>query len=932
MRTRKKGIKKNKKYRTCFKIYKGGRSSSSDRASSDPSRVVSIGQPKASSPKAAASSPKAAASSPKAAASSPKASSIDLSKIVPVHKLKGRGRDRQLPYKANIHSEDDALHPEKTEGLESNLRVKLDLLDSTYKKIERNTKRLERRIQASTPPPPPIELSPSGRDLITTYTPELDILDIGLRIPVIGKPTATTPQYVLIPFEYKYHRLLPLSFLAKKQVSPQTKEHAKMVRYIGLFPKTYTYLSPIIFYSLMGVNRLDLYGKALVLGKLRDELIPNIALSTVEVIESRLFTNRDETIKILKNMKQIVKNDDVIGPTPANPYASDIPNISNISPTTELPSPTSLQVVGYSKHPMFRTQPMPRHEEMQLVKLSEKHKKIGGEDYAFIFAHGSIAHELSPEIKLLANKYLRVIELGKAGQILSANYHSIVFEINNILRDPFYNAMFDNTDEGEMMRKSAFTLLCPYISSDKISLCNSGDTFDLVDITHDRTFSGHVVDSMIKDNHKITYKTFKNGISMGIFLPVDYTTDKSTPYTAKKELFKLYPGTTFVSTNTNMNMVETLLPIAIKENRRINVMIMSCGVSYTAGDNIYDVPADSKPGVNNPAINLLTVCKKYLTKLNNLIDHYVTDFYSDGVLNFTHSYVNGINIFTGYRDYAKNGNNDILFTIARHVITFYMSKFQLFSQFAHSASGKVEENFSFAGLNSYRQSNDLISGRNSHKGEWYSSYIDEIIKVKIFLMHEFINVFSSRIVMIRTSLDIIVENLTELRGKYGPGPFPGDVLTQNTCDMLDQAIYSSKIMNDYFKRLEYLAIYINNGLTLDEHDPESFLDYQKYREIKKEYDEGAAKEFYENLVENLDYDRFEGENVGFNERVYKSKLLNPLTNASFRKTKRFMYKYSTLPNYDQIKDRRKTMKKQLYDKMKIGKHARKAKKSSDVSV
>jgi stress response protein YsnF len=121
-------------------------------------------------------------------------------------------------------------------------------------------------------------------------------------------------------------------------------------------------------------------------------------------------------------------------------------------------------------------------------------------------------------------------------------------------------------------------------------------------------------------------------------------------------------------------------------------------------------------------------------------------------------------------------------------------------------------------------------------------------------------------------------------------------------------------------------------LTLDQHDPESFLDYKKYREIKKEYDEGATKEFYENLVENLDYDRYEGENVGFNERVYKSKLLNPLTTGPFRKTKRFMYRYSTLPDYDQIKDRRKTMKKQLYDKMKIGKHARKAKKSSDVSV
>ena len=920
MITRKKGIKKYKKYRTCFKIYKGGHSSSSDRASDDPRSVVSIGQPKASSPKAA---------SPKA--SSPKAASIDLSKIVPLHKLKGIGRDRHLPYKANIHSENDSMPRKSTEGLESKISHRLDLLNSSDEKIERNRKKLERRIRAITvPPPPPIELSPGGHNLITTYTPDLDIVDNGLRIPVIDKPTETTPEYILTPFEYKYHRLLPLSFLTKKEASQKTKEYATLIETIDLFPTTYTYLSPIIFYSLMRMNRLDLYGKALVLGKLRDELIPNIALSSIEVIESRFFTSRDETIEIMKNMEQLFKNRDLIGPTPANPRGIDLIDINVITPDTTSPSPTSLQVVGYSKHPMFRTQSMSRREEMQLVKLSEKHKKIRGEDYAFIFAHGEIAHELSPEIKLLANKYLRIIEFGKVGQALNPNYFSIVFEVNNILRNPFYNAMFDNTEEGEMIRKSVFTLLCPYISSDYISLCSHSDTFDLVDITHERTFSGNVVDSKIKDTHEVTYKTIMNMISMGIFLPVDYTTDKLTQYTAKKELFKLYPGTTFLSTTTNMNLVETLLPIAIKENRRINLMIMSCSVSYTHGDGLYDVPVDTKPGVNNPAINVLTSSKKYLSKLNNFINDYLVTFFSDGVVTLTHSYVNGTNVFTGYRDYVKDGMNDILFTIAERVNSFYFRMFRLFSQMEVSSIGKVQENFSFSGLNTYHISNDVISSNNPYKGKWYHKYIDEIIKVKIFLMHEFKKIVSLRIVMVRTSLDIIVENLTELRAKYGPGPFPSNTLA--LCNILDNAISCASVMNNYFMRLEDVSNYINSGLSLSESDHDSFLEFKKYREIKKEYDEGVVKEFYEHLVENLDYDRFEGENVGFKERVYKSKLLNPLTTGPFRKTKRFMYRYSTLQNYDKIKDIRKTMKKQLYDKMKIGKHARKAKKSSHVSV
>jgi hypothetical protein len=930
MRTRKKGIKKHKKYRTCFKIYRGGRSSSSNKSSDKGSdrlqevlRVSSAGPANAaSSPKRVASSPKKVASSPKRVASSPKkvASSPKFSTgVVPVDKLKGRGRDRDLPYKANIHSEDDSLPDDIIEGLKSKAR----------EKMERNRKKLERRIRASTPPPPPVELSPRGRNLLTTYTPELDIVDIGIRTPVHGR--VTTTGYIMKPFEYNYHRLLPLSYLTKREVEQKTKENAKMLVLIELFPKTYIYLSPIICHTLMGINRLDLYGKVLVLGALRDELIPNISLTSVEVMESRFFTSRDETIQIMKNIEQIVKSRDLTGPTPANLYGTDIPDIDVISPITEPISPTSFQLIGYNKHPMFRTQPMSRDEEMELVKLSEKHEKIGAEDFAFVVAHGAIVNELSPEIKLLANKYLRIIELGKAGQVISFDYNSIVFEINNILRNPSYNAMFDNTDEGELMRKSAFSVLCPYISSDKIKLCDLDDTFYLVDITHDREFSGHVVDSKIKDNQKVTYKSFKNLLSMGIFLPVNYTTDKSTPYTAKKELFKLYPGTTFLSTTTNMKLVETLLPIAIKENRRINLIIMSCGVSYTVGDAIYDDHAETKPGINNPAIELLTGSKKYLSKLNNLIDKYVLDFYSDGVVNLLHKTINGAITFMGYRDYAKDGKIDILFTIAQHVNNFYTSKFKLFSQFLYSDLGKVEENFSFAGLNTYHQSNDLVSSRNPYKFAWYSSYIDEIIKVKIFLMHEFKKVLSLRIVMVRTSLDIIVQNLTELRARYGPGPFPSDVVMQNTCDMLDEAIQGATIMNEYFRRLEGVVIYINNGLT-PPNDPNSFLDYKKYREIKKEYDEGPAKEFYEKLVENLDYDRFEGENVGFNERLYKTKLLNPLTSGPFRKTQRFMYRYSTLPGYDQIKDRRKTMKKQLYDKMKIGKHARKAKKSSDVSV
>jgi hypothetical protein len=167
---------------------------------------------------------------------------------------------------------------------------------------------------------------------------------------------------------------------------------------------------------------------------------------------------------------------------------------------------------------------------------------------------------------------------------------------------------------------------------------------------------------------------------------------------------------------------------------------------------------------------------------------------------------------------------------------------------------------------------------------------------------------------------------------YGPGPFvdPG---TKSACNLLDEAIRCGSTMYNYFYRLAALSDYIEDGLSSDTSNPNSFISYTKYAEMRKEYYEKSAKEFYEEIVEDLDYDRFEGENVGFRERVYKAKHLNPLPSGrKFRKTARYMYKHKTLRDYDEIRQRRKTMKKKLYDDLRVGRHARKAKRSSGVSI
>ena len=201
-------------------------------------------------------------------------------------------------------------------------------------------------------------------------------------------------------------------------------------------------------------------------------------------------------------------------------------------------------------------------------------------------------------------------------------------------------------------------------------------------------------------------------------------------------------------------------------------------------------------------------------------------------------------------------------------------------------------------------------------------------------MTEFKEVCSTKIVMVKTALEVINKNVVELRSMYGPGPFSDPEYTRS-CDMLDSAAVYVKEALDYFTHLDILRVYILDGFFYDTDtnpDPDAFANYPKYVEMKKEYDDTSVKKIYEELTANLDYDRYEGVNVGFNERAYKVSLLNPLPYGIFRKTSRYMYKTKVLPNYDEARRRRKTMKQKLYDDEGIGRRAQQAKRSSGISV
>jgi hypothetical protein len=850
--------------------------------------------------------------------------------FVPLSKLEGKGRMPHLPYEKQIHSDDQNVIEMKNRELDKYIKEKfkqLDLISSSSSSQKKKT--YQRRIQQMKPPTPPqIELSPGGQNLATTYTPTFDIVEEPVRIPVLGKPHITTNGCIMKPFTYPYSHPLPLSYLQNSKINKLTKEESDIYRYISMFPITYEFLSPILLDILLKINKKDEYAKILVLGKLRDELIPFIAISPREAIKSRLLLSDTDIDNFMYWINLLQKVKASIGPTPLNIYEPEIPNINIMTPDTTAPDPTSLQVLGYNTHPMFRRL-LTEADKMELVELSEKNKKIKGEDFVFLIAHGSLRNELSPEMKYLANKYLRIIEIGKAGNSLRPRYMNFVFDINDFMRDPKNLVMFDNNREGAKKRKELFSKLCPYMFNDDINLCEKADTFDLVDITHDRGFSGHNEDIMIKEDHKITYKTLYNMNSMGFFVPVNYERDKSTPFKHKKELFRLLQGTTFFSKNTDFKLIETILPIAIRENKRINILIFSCNTFYPNDDEIYSASAIKKPGSKNPAINILTLSKRYISNLSMLIANFLMDFDNDRLTRgIKHIIINGVDNFTNLTNYVADGKYTELVSIAEKVIKFYNSYFLPFT-YNNLPMTKVEEMFSFAGLNYDRISNDLILFSQPLKYTDYYSYSNQMIKVKIYLMKEMMSILSTRIYLIKSLIRNILNNIYSLRHMPGAIPSPGNVETYN---MLDRANYMGNIIYGYFDSLTQLISYIREGFVNNPNDSDVFINFTFFSKAMQEYNETEAEKMYDELVENMDYDRYEGETVGFGERLYKTSHLNPLPPGKFRKTARFMYKYKKLPDRDDAKKHIKTMKQKLNKQLRVGNKTRNVKDTYAVSV
>jgi hypothetical protein len=327
-----------------------------------------------------------------------------------------------------------------------------------------------------------------------------------------------------------------------------------------------------------------------------------------------------------------------------------------------------------------------RNDEFRLLELSEENnqtKPAPKRETIFILAHGGVGNELSSEMKILANKYLRVIELGKMHELLSAKYNKIYLIINNILLDPSNAVMFNNTTAGEKKRKEIFDMICKYLNINKIEGCLVKNTLSLTNLTHDRVFSGHYNDTDIIEDHDINLSTISKFYSMGVFIPVDYKKDKSKQALHKKTIFELYPETAYFTTTTTINMIETLLPIAIRENKIMNILIFSCAPKVTVDDKVYvsTHPHFQKPGTKNPAIKLLMEGKKFLYNLNRMFSAFIDIFFYDSVAELRSETVGKKTVFTQTYDYFPVGRPveyASLDLLKKHLNEFYMISFERF--------------------------------------------------------------------------------------------------------------------------------------------------------------------------------------------------------------------------------------------------------------
>ena len=882
-------------------------------------------------------------------------------RVVPVTELPGMGRDARLSHDEKIHSTGDKFTKEEINRvIKSPLKRvspirKSRLVSSSFAP---SVAAVASNVLPPPPPPPPLPvlssrvptpppeiLLTSKGKLKTTYTPDIGIIDPRVKT-ITTSIGLDIPHYYILPGRENPSEMsvtLPLSYIPTGADPINTLSQSRLIALntINIYNQYYSYLSPNIYSVLLSLKLEEHFGTLIVWGKLCDEVIDNIRISSIRTIQSRTLFDEENAKLFLSGIQNIAfTNLFNIGPSPSDLNRKPIRylNTFKIPVQTHPPNPSSLQVVGYNTHPMFRGD-LSQKDVDDLLNISEHNPPTNIKENVFVMGHGGMGKELSPEMKFLANKYIRLIELGKKHGLLSERYPKLFFHLNNLMSDPANAVMFNSTDKGDDKRKQVFDILCQYLTINKVSGCLLKDTLKLTDITHDREIEGHFDDSDIQEDHNVTISTLANFYSMGIFTPVDYTKNKAKTPIYKKKLFQLYPGTTFFTKNTNIGLVNTLLPMAVRNNKVINVILFSCAVEYAKTDVYFKNPHPDfeKPSKTTPAMKMLIEGKSFIYNLGRLISTLLVVFDRAPFLvlklkqggSYTYEVESSGYYFspTG-QPYFEN-----IERLTPQLLHFFNGYFVPF--LTEIAKFNFAVVFSFAGINGANTSYDLIDSNNPISSE---PYANELRKVKIYLMDELYRMVHK----ISNYYVVAFNHLFNIYNQY-INEYTGN--TQNDIDArrtISENIRMTKDILDFFSKIHYTILLISKGkygvANIVPPISPNFLFYPIYIETRKEYDDTKIKKIYDEINEGMDYSRYEILNPKetslqpFPGKQIRGFIKNPPPPGEFFHTARSTYEYKERPNVNEAKERRLEDKHHLYEKQNIRTPARKVRASGDYNI
>jgi hypothetical protein len=639
-----------------------------------------------------------------------------------------------------------------------------------------------------------------------------------------------------------------------KDLSAEEKEKLDLFE---MYSPGYSYLEPKLYKIMSGMKIHKLYGTALIWGNLNDELIEFIGLSSERAIESRLlYKNKTVVRKFIEKCKNFYTSlvDSVSGVKETRPYNYDVGSL-------KVARPGGLQDIGYNTHNFFRPTQITESMYEKGMNNSEDKKK----EYVFMHGHGGLGEELSQNKKILAKKYIRLIELGSMFELASATTRNIFKYINDLMRSEDYPKLFLNNTVGKTERKKVFSELCKYYSINDVNACKVKDTLKLVDITHDRVFSGHFTDAETDENQKVTFRNIDKVKTMGMFIPVDYNQDTSDKFLYNKEMFRLYPGSSYLTLSTSVNLIDTLLPIAINENIIFNVLVFSCAVRYAdeqlpvkllpppQAPSIYTkeqgIPAPpsslANKGKETKEMEVLHSGKMFISDLSRLISEFII---ATSGLDF---YVEMSDVYGNYTVRSKYPASKMVSVHIQQLtkgivelVNLYNKKLTFINKYNIM---QITSIFSFNRIGLTDNMFYLIDPANPDINDKLNT---ELIYIKLYLMKELYDKCYKHIMYYKILLEGLIYVFREVYQTTS------DAQYKSYLDTYQVAIDS---LYGIFGALYPLLQFINNGLKKPENGggTGSFYNYPKFVTSVEEYKKKHMKKLYDRLFPHMDYNSYE---------------------------------------------------------------------------